>query len=66
VTASGRFFRRGCQDALSFALLAIATGVLSPAFRILLNPMMAALAMFLNSVSVIASALRLPSLSFST
>jgi Cu+-exporting ATPase len=37
----------------------IAAGVLYPAFGILLNPMIAALAMALSSVSVIANALRL-------
>jgi len=37
----------------------IAAGVLYPAFEILLNPMMASLAMSLSSVSVIANALRL-------
>lgn len=44
----------------------IAAGALYPAFGIVLNPMMAALAMSLSSVSVIANALRLRSLSFST
>ena len=37
----------------------IAAGVLYPSFGILLNPMIAALAMALSSVSVIANALRL-------
>jgi Cu+-exporting ATPase len=37
----------------------IAAGVLYPAFGLLLNPMVAALAMSLSSVSVIANALRL-------
>ena len=37
----------------------IAAGVLYPAFGILLNPMLAALAMALSSVSVIGNALRL-------
>jgi len=37
----------------------IAAGVLYPSFGVLLNPMMAALAMSLSSVSVIANALRL-------
>ena len=37
----------------------LAAGVLYPAFGILLNPMLAALAMSLSSVSVIANALRL-------
>ncbi len=39
----------------------VAAGVLYPAFGILLNPMMASLAMSLSSVSVIANALRLRS-----
>jgi Cu+-exporting ATPase len=38
--------------------------VLYPAFGILLNPMVAALAMSLSSVSVIANALRLRNVSF--
>jgi Cu+-exporting ATPase len=42
----------------------IAAGVLYPTFGILLNPMVAALAMSLSSVSVIANALRLRSMSF--
>ncbi len=37
----------------------VAAGVLYPSFGILLNPMMAAAAMSLSSVSVIANALRL-------
>jgi Cu+-exporting ATPase len=42
----------------------IAAGALYPAFGILLNPMVAALAMSLSSVSVIANALRLRNVSF--
>lgn len=40
----------------------VAAGVLYPAFGILLSPMVAALAMSLSSVSVVANALRLASL----
>jgi Cu+-exporting ATPase len=63
---------RNIRQNLAFAFgfnivgIPIVAGVLYPAFCILLNPMVAALAMSLSSVSVIASALRLRSLSFST
>ncbi len=40
----------------------IAAGVLYPAFRLLLNPVVAALAMSLSSVSIIVNALRLRTL----
>jgi Cu+-exporting ATPase len=41
----------------------IAAGILYPTFGILLNPMIASLAMTLSSVSVIVNALRLSKLS---
>ncbi len=56
---------RNIRQNLGFAFvynvvgIPIAAGVLYPAFGILLNPMVAALAMSLSSVSVIANALRL-------
>jgi P-type Cu+ transporter len=63
---------RNIRQNLAFAFvynvvgIPIAAGVLYPAFGILLNPMVAALAMSLSSVSVIANALRLRRLSFTT
>jgi len=62
---------RNIRQNLGFAFvynvvgIPIAAGALYPAFGILMNPMVAALAMSLSSVSVIANALRLRSLSFS-
>jgi len=62
---------RNIRQNLAFAFvynvvgIPIAAGALYPAFGILLNPMVAALAMSLSSISVIANALRLRSLSFS-
>jgi Cu+-exporting ATPase len=62
---------RNIRQNLAFAFvynvvgIPIAAGVLYPAFGILLNPMVAALAMSLSSISVIANALRLRSPSFS-
>ena len=67
-----RAVMRNIRQNLAFAFvynivgIPIAAGVLYPTFGILLNPMVAALAMSLSSVSVIANALRLRSLSFST
>jgi Cu+-exporting ATPase len=69
--ALSRATMRNIRQNLGFAFvynvvgIPIAAGVLYPAFGILLNPMVAALAMSLSSVSVIANALRLRSLSFS-
>ena len=63
---------RNIRQNLAFAFIynivgiPIAAGALYPAFGILLSPMVAALAMSLSSVSVIANALRLRSLSFLT
>jgi Cu+-exporting ATPase len=48
--------------AYNFLGVPIAAGVLYPFFGLLLNPMIAAIAMSLSSVSVIANALRLRSL----
>jgi P-type Cu+ transporter len=70
--ALSRATMRNIRQNLAFAFvynvvgIPIAAGALYPAFGILLNPMVAALAMSLSSVSVIANALRLRSLSFST
>ena len=56
---------RNMRENLGFAFVynavgvPIAAGVLYPAFGLLLNPMIAALAMSLSSVSVVANALRL-------
>jgi Cu+-exporting ATPase len=70
--ALSRATMRNIRQNLAFAFIynvvgiPIAAGALYPAFGILLNPMVAALAMSLSSVSVIANALRLRSLSFSS
>jgi Cu+-exporting ATPase len=70
--ALSRATMRNIRQNLAFAFIynvvgiPIAAGALYPAFGILLNPMVAALAMSLSSVSVIANALRLRSVSFST
>ena len=70
--ALSRSTMRNIRQNLAFAFIynvvgiPIAAGALYPAFGILLNPMVAALAMSLSSVSVIANALRLRSLSFSS
>jgi P-type Cu+ transporter len=69
--ALSRATMRNIRQNLAFAFvynvvgIPIAAGALYPAFGILLNPMVAALAMSLSSVSVIANALRLRGLSFS-
>jgi Cu+-exporting ATPase len=69
--ALSRATMRNIRQNLAFAFvynvvgIPIAAGALYPAFGILLNPMVAALAMSLSSVSVVANALRLRSLSFS-
>jgi Cu+-exporting ATPase len=69
--ALSRATMRNIRQNLAFAFvytvvgIPIAAGALYPAFGILLNPMVAALAMSLSSVSVIANALRLRNLSFS-
>ncbi len=64
----GRATMRNIRQNLVFAFaynilgVPIAAGVLYPMFDLLLNPMLASLAMSLSSVSVIANALRLRSL----
>lgn len=69
--ALSRATMRNIRQNLAFAFvynvvgIPIAAGALYPAFGILMSPMVAALAMSLSSVSVIANALRLRSLSFS-
>ena len=61
----GRATMRNIRQNLVFAFVynilgvPIAAGVLYPMFGLLLNPMLASLAMSLSSVSVIANALRL-------
>ena len=64
--ATMRNIRQNLAFVYNIVGIPIAAGALYPAFGILLNPMVAALAMSLSSVSVIANALRLRSLSFST
>jgi len=70
--ALSRATMRNIRQNLGFAFvynivgIPIAAGALYPAFGILLNPIVAATAMSLSSVSVIANALRLRSLSLST
>ena len=70
--ALSRATMRNIRQNLAFAFvynvigIPIAAGALYPAFGIFLDPMVAALAMSLSSVSVIANALRLRSLSFPT
>jgi len=65
--ATMRNIRQNLVFAFGYNTLGIpvAAGVLYPAFGILLNPMIAAAAMSLSSVSVIANALRLRSLQLS-
>ena len=69
--ALSRATMRNIRQNLGFAFvynivgIPIAAGAVYPTFGILLNPMVAALAMSLSSVSVIANALRLRSLSIS-
>jgi Cu+-exporting ATPase len=69
--ALSRATMRNIRQNLVFAFvynvvgIPIAAGALYPALGILMSPMVAALAMSLSSVSVIANALRLRSLSFS-
>ena len=63
--ALGRGVMRNIRQNLFFAFvynglgIPLAAGVLYPAFGLLLNPMIAAAAMSLSSVSVIGNALRL-------
>ena len=62
--ATMRNIRQNLVFAFAYNVIGIpiATGVLYPAFGILLNPVVAALAMSLSSVSVIGNALRLRSI----
>ncbi len=62
--ATMRNIRQNLGFAFAYNVLGIpvAAGALYPAFHLLLNPMIAALAMSLSSVSVIANALRLRAL----
>ena len=66
--ATMRNIRQNLMFAFGYNALGIpvAAGVLFPAFGLLLNPMMAAAAMSLSSVSVIANALRLRGLKLPT
>jgi Cu+-exporting ATPase len=66
--ATMRNIRQNLVFAFGYNALGIpvAAGVLFPAFGLLLNPMIAAAAMSLSSVSVIANALRLRGLSLPT
>ena len=66
--ATMRNIRQNLFFAFAYNTLGIpvAAGVLFPAFGLLLNPMIAAAAMSLSSVSVIANALRLRGLRLST
>jgi P-type Cu+ transporter len=66
--ATMRNIRQNLVFAFGYNALGIpvAAGVLFPAFGLLLNPMIAAAAMSLSSVSVIANALRLRGLKLPT
>src|SRR3546814_9998830 len=66
--ATMRNIRQNLMFAFGYNALGIpvAAGVLFPAFGLLLNPMIAAAAMSLSSVSVIANALRLRGLKLPT
>ena len=66
--ATMRNIRQNLVFAFGYNTLGIpvAAGVLFPAFGLLLNPMIAAAAMSLSSVSVIANALRLRGLRLPT